>query len=172
MGLDLSAGWPLVANTWILAYRQAGEAPDATVNPGRPRLQNDCKTAIWMGSFAWTMDQPSTGHGVAVWFDRIVADGIKISNEPGAPEAVNVSDIYGQAFFPWPNPVDLEPGDQVSFRMKADLVKDDYVWRWETIIRAGTQEIKAHFRQSSLHGNPLSLEFSEEAGSRIRSRAQ
>ena len=97
------------------------------------------------------------GHGAAVWFDRIVGDGIKISNEPGAPVAVNTSDIYGQAFFPWPNPVDLQPGDRVSFRIKADLVKDNYVWRWETTIRGG-QEIKAHFRQSSLHGQVLSIE--------------
>ena len=86
--------------------------------------------------------------------------GSEISNEPGAPEAVNVSDVYGRAFFPWPNPVELEPDDRVSFRMKANVVRDQYIWRWETTIHAGghKQDIKAHFRQSSLLGQPLSLE--------------
>jgi type I protein arginine methyltransferase len=106
------------------------------------------------------MHQPGRGHGALVWFDRTVADGIKISNEPGAPEMINISDIYGQAFFPWPNSVVLEPGDRVSLRMKADLVKDEYIWQWETNIEAADPErkTKAHFRQSSLLGHALALE--------------
>ena len=158
-GLDLSAGWPLVANTYSsLADKQAKLlTPPSNLGVVDYRTITDSNMD---GELAWTMDQPGTGHGAAVWFDRIVADGIKISNEPSAPETVNTSDIYGQAFFPWPNPVDLEPGDRVSFRIKADLVKDEYIWRWETTIRTAEQkqEIKAHFRQSSLHGLPLSLE--------------
>ena len=102
------------------------------------------------------MEQRGTGHGAAVWFDRIVANGLKTSNEPGAPEAINTSNVYGQAFFPWPNPVDLEPGDRVSFRIRADLIKDEYIWQWATTICA-RRETKAHFRQSSLHGYAISL---------------
>jgi protein arginine N-methyltransferase 1 len=158
-GLDLSAGWPLVANTWSSLTDKEAKLLTRPSN----LVVLDYRTIVdsnMNGELAWTMEQPGTGHGVAVWFDRIVADGIKISNEPGAPEAINTADIYGQAFFPWPNPVDLEPGDRVSFRMKADLVKDEYIWRWETTIRTAEQkqEIKAHFRQSSLRGHPLSLE--------------
>lgn len=158
-GLDLSAGWPLVANTWgSLTDTQA----KLLTRPSNLAVL-DYRTIAdsnMDGELAWTMDQPGTGHGVAVWFDRIVADGIKISNAPGAPEAVKTSDIYGQAFFPWPKPVDLEPDDQVCFRMKANLIKDEYIWRWETTIRAGERkrEVKARFRQSSLNGYPLSLE--------------
>jgi type I protein arginine methyltransferase len=158
-GLDLSAGWPLVANTMSsLTDKQA----KLLTRPSNLAVL-DYRTIAdsnMDGELASTVDEPGTGHGAAVWFDRIVADGIKISNEPGAPEAVNTSDIYGQAFFPWPNPVDLEPGDRVSFRMKADLVRDEYVWRWETTIRMTEreQEIKAHFFQSSLHGHVLSVE--------------
>ena len=156
LGLDVSVGWPLVANTSIpLADKQTKllTRPSTMAVLDYRTIEDsnmDCE-------LSWTMDQSSTGHGAAVWFDRIVADGITISNEPGAPEPINASNIYGQAFFPWPNSVDLEPGDQVSFRIKANLVKDDYIWRWETIIRAA-QQIKAHFRQSSLLGCPLSLD--------------
>jgi protein arginine N-methyltransferase 1 len=157
--LDLSAGWPLVANTFItvpsnqvklltrpstLAVLDYGTIADSDVD----------------GELSWTMDQSGTGHGMTVWFDRIVADGIEISNEPGAPKAVNVSEIYGIAFFPWPRPIKLEPGDRVTFGLKADLVGDDYVWQWETVVQSGAHDldIKAHFQQSSLHGQPLSLE--------------
>jgi protein arginine N-methyltransferase 1 len=162
-GLDLGAGWLFVANTWIsLRDTQA-----KLLTPPSNLAVLDYRTIVdsnMDGELAWTMEQPGTGHGVAVWFDRIVADGIKISNAPGAAEAVNTSentsDIYGQAFFPWPKPVDLEPDDQVCFRMKANLIKDEYIWRWETTIRAGERkrEVKARFRQSSLNGYPLSLE--------------
>ena len=153
-GLNLSSGWRLVANTWhplgdkevkflaspldlaVLDYRSiAGIELDCVVN--------------------WSVDSSGMGHGVAVWFDRTVAEGMKLSNEPGAPDAINVSDVYGRAFFPWLEPVRLNVGDTISFRIQADLVGDEYVWRWETRIRSG-QEIKANFHQSSLNGHPLS----------------
>ena len=157
LGLDLSIGWPLVANTWSLLTEKQAKLLTRPSSLAVLDYRMIAKSNM-DGELAWIMEQPGTGHGAAIWFDRVLADGIKISNEPGAPEAINTSGVYGQAFFPWPNPVDLEPGDRVSFRIKADLVKDEYIWRWGTIIGAG-QEIKAHFRQSSLHGNALSLEF-------------
>jgi type I protein arginine methyltransferase len=157
-GLDLRAGWSLVANTQSsLTDKQV----KLLTRPSKLAVL-DYRTIAdsnMGGELAWTMEQPGTGHGVAVWFDRIFANGIKISNEPGAPKAVNTSDIHGQAFFPWPNPVDLEAGDQVSLHMKADLVNDQYIWQWETTIHAsGREEGTKIFRQSSLHGHPLSLE--------------
>jgi type I protein arginine methyltransferase len=167
-GLDLRAGWPLVANTYTsLPAKQAKllTGPSTLVVLDY-RTIADSDMDVWL---SWTTDQPGTGHGAAVWFDRIVADGIEISSGPGAPEAINVFDVYGSAFFPWPNPIDLEPGDRVSFRMKANLVNDeDYLWRWETTIHTGgcKQDTKANFRQSSLNAVPVSLEFlkKREAG--------
>jgi protein arginine N-methyltransferase 1 len=155
-GLDLSAGWPLVANTWCPLTDKQAKLLTQPLTIAVLDYRTIANSNI-DGELTWTMDQPGTGHGAAVWFDRIVADGITISNQLGASEAINTSDIYGQAFFPWPNAIDMEPGDHVTFCIKANLVKDEYVWRWETTIRAG-QKIKAHFRQSSLLGHPLSLE--------------
>ena len=149
-GLDLSAGWPLVANTWIsLADKHAKlltPASDLAVIDYRK-----IKDSNMEGELAWTMEQPGTGHGAAVWFDQIIADGIKISNEPSAPEAFNTSEIYGQAFFPWLNSIELELGDRVSFRMRADLVKDDYIWRWETIIRTPEPEGRSRLISANRH---------------------
>jgi protein arginine N-methyltransferase 1 len=157
-GLDLRAGWSLVANTWrSLTDKQAKFlTPPSTlaILDYRTIAHNDMA-----GDVRLTIRQPGTGHGVAVWFDRIVADGIRISNEPGAAEPVNVASVYGTAFFPWPHAVDLEPGDIVSLFMKADLVNDEYVWQWKTSIHANgrKKDAKAHFQQSSLYGYPLSI---------------
>jgi protein arginine N-methyltransferase 1 len=153
-GLDLAAGSPLVTNTW---YPLTDKKTKLLTRPATLAVF-DYRTIAKSNMDAqavWPIDERGTGHGAAVWFDRIVADGIKITTEPGAPKAINVSDIYGQGLFPWPKPVELEPGDRVSFAMKADLVKDDYIWRWETKVFAAGR-MKAQFRQSSLHGHPLS----------------
>ena len=151
--------WPLVANTCSSLGEKQAKLLTRPANLAILDYRTIADVDI-NGRLDWIMEQQGTGHGAAVWFDRIVADGIKISNEPGAPKAVSTSDIYGQAFFPWPNPVELEPGDRIFFRIMADLVKDEYTWRWETLVSSAEegQRTKAQFRQSSLHGYPLSLE--------------
>jgi len=103
-GLNLSAGWPLVANTLrsLTSKRLKLLTPPSNLAVLDYRTIADSNMDTQL---VWSMHQTGTGHGVAVWFDRIVADGIKISNEPGAPKAVSTSDIYGQAFFPGPIPL-------------------------------------------------------------------
>jgi hypothetical protein len=44
---------------------------------------------------SWTVDQMSQGHGMVLWFDSILAEGITLTNRPGAPRL-----IYKQAFLP------------------------------------------------------------------------
>ena len=53
----------------------------------------------------------------------------------------------------------LETGDTVTVTLHADLVRDDYVWRWNTRVvgKGNADEVKANFRQSTLAGTPLSL---------------
>ena len=87
--------------------------------------------------------------------DTILAEGIQLSNAPGKPEL-----IYGNAFFPWSEPVNLVAGDTVTLKLQANLVSDDYIWRWDTCILAQghPNQVKANFRQSTLFGVPLSSE--------------
>jgi type I protein arginine methyltransferase len=94
-----------------------------------------------------------TGHGLCVWFDAVLDDNVRFSNAPGAPEL-----IYSNAFFPWPEPVSLMNGDSVSVAIQANLVGDDYVWRWDTRVLAegNPNKIKADFKQSTFFGVPLS----------------
>ena len=108
----------------------------------------------FQGSLNWTVQRAGTGHGIAVWFDTELAEGVGFSNAPGAPEA-----IYGSVFFPWMNPVPLAAGQSVCVDLQAKLLEDDYFWRWTTKIASvdAPAEILAGFDQSQLQGTVRSL---------------
>lgn len=70
------------------------------------------------------------GHGILLWFETELVEGVGFDNAPGQPKA-----IYEQALLPWPHPVDLRAGMQVAVSIDARLVAgDDYVWRWRSRI--------------------------------------
>lgn len=101
---------------------------------------------------AWSVQRAGTAHGIAVWFDAVVAPGVEFSNAPGRPKA-----IYGSGFFPLSRPVSLDLGDTVRLSLRAHLIGDDYVWIWNTAVHEADNpdRIKAYFRQSTLQGTPL-----------------
>jgi protein arginine N-methyltransferase 1 len=103
---------------------------------------------------SWTVDQAAQGHGFALWFDSILADGVTWTNQPGAPRL-----IYRQALFPWPEPLQVSPGDTVTVAIFAKLVGDEYVWRWDThlVSKNSSNGAKPPFRQSSFLGADFSL---------------
>ncbi|MCP4360307.1 MAG: methyltransferase domain-containing protein [Chloroflexi bacterium] len=70
-------------------------------------------------------------HGVLIWFDAELADGIGFSN---APHSEKVADVYGRGFFPLLDPVPITKGDTITLHIQAELADDDYVWRWHTCI--------------------------------------
>ena len=88
----------------------------------------------------WDARRAGTGHGLCVWFDSELIDGIGFSNAPEQPGAV-----HGQAFFPFATPVTLSEGESISVRLQANLVGDDYMWRWTSLGRT----------QSTFYGVPL-----------------
>jgi len=106
------------------------------------------------GSPNFRITKRGVGHGLVVWFDTELAEGIGYSNAPGHAKL-----IYGMAFFPWPEEVALDDGDHVSVSLRADLVGGNYVWSWQSrVAGAAAGELKAEFRQSSFMGKPLSPE--------------
>ena len=89
-------------------------------------------------------------HGFYVWFDEEVADGLVCSNAPTLKEAV-----YGRAFFPLEQVVEIAAGDRISLRFSATLVAGNYVMRWDTKILDRDGVVRADFRQSSFRARPL-----------------
>jgi protein arginine N-methyltransferase 1 len=91
--------------------------------------------------------RPGTAHGVCVWFEAQLFGSDGYTTGPGTP----TSGISGQLFLPWPEPIAVVEGQEFDVILHADLVGNDYVWRWEAKIGVG-EGITRHFRQSSLQG--------------------
>jgi protein arginine N-methyltransferase 1 len=89
-----------------------------------------------------------TAHGLLLWFDGEIAEGIRVFNNP---QAAKVANVYGCAFFPLLEPVSIDKGDTIIVTVEADHVNDQYQWRWHTRIQSGEnpQSIKADFEQST-----------------------
>ncbi len=154
-GLDLGALRRLTTHTWHKARiepahlltepRCWAELVYATIESPNVR-----------GRAAWTVPRPAVAHGVGVWFDATLADGVGFSGAPGAADL-----IYGQAFFPWPEPLSLDAGDVVDVAFHATLTGAEYEWRWITSATAGVApgRVTADLRQSTLAALPLSAAF-------------
>jgi SAM-dependent methyltransferase len=105
------------------------------------------------GELHWTVQRDGTGHGIAVWFETELADGVRFSNAPGEPKA-----IYCSMFFPWLEPVRLVAGQRLCVELEAKLLDNDYFWRWMTRIESAEKagETVVRFEQSQLQGTVLS----------------
>jgi len=114
---------------------------------------------------AWTATRAGTGHGLALWFDAVLAEGVGFSTSPGQPIRT-----YGNLFLPWTEPVVLAAGDQVTASLQAKFVGGRYFWTWATIVRDPDhpEPAKAHFEQSSFLGAILSArQLHRRAGSHV-----
>ncbi len=153
-GLDLRAARPLVVNTWT----KQRFPPESLVVPPQVWAELDYTTIASpdvAGTVRWTVERAAVAHGLVLWFDTVLWGTLGFSNAPACPKA-----IYGTAFFPWTEALSLAPGDEVAVDLTADLVGDDYMWRWKTEVHsAGTGAAtppKTRFSQSSLGGASIS----------------
>lgn len=97
------------------------------------------------GQVSLTTVQAGEAHGLLVWFDAVVWGDLGFSTGPGSSVR-----LYSPLFLPWPAPVPLAAGDTVTVAMRADLVGEDYVWSWKTVVKDSST-----FKQSSFHGSPI-----------------
>ena len=149
-GVDMSVARPLLTNDLCRAEFEPGQLLGdavrcATLDYSRiedPDL--DC-------AFSCPIARPGTAHGLTVWFDSTLMEGIEITNAPGKPKL-----IFGNAFFPWPEPVAVAAGDHARVVLRAKLLGDRYLWSWDTRLESGDGMAKAAFRQSQFFGAPLS----------------
>jgi protein arginine N-methyltransferase 1 len=87
-----------------------------------------------------------TAHGLCLWFETQLFEGIGYSSGPEG-----ASTIYGQAFLPWLEAVDVSEGQEIQVELHADFVGGDYVWRWDTKIDTPDGSAR-HFQQSTFQG--------------------
>jgi type I protein arginine methyltransferase len=98
------------------------------------------------GEIDWIAARSGIAHGLVVWFETILTENVGFSNAPGEQPL-----LYGTAFFPLQEPVNVSAGDAIAVSLQANLVEDDYVWRWKTRVTSaqGVPQTKAEFSQST-----------------------
>jgi protein arginine N-methyltransferase 1 len=145
----LSSGRRLVVNSWF-KYRVQPE-----MLLGQPVCWHEfdyrsVTEANVCRDISLTVARRGTAHGLAIWFDADLCEGIGFTNAPDSAEL-----IYGNAFFPFEQPLEVGPEDHINVRFEARLIGDDYVWSWNTTPL--TQGIpQCEFKQSTVLGTPLS----------------
>ncbi|HEX5873285.1 MAG TPA: class I SAM-dependent methyltransferase [Pyrinomonadaceae bacterium] len=149
---DLSAGTRRVTNTWR----------KTRIAPAELLTEPVCWTTIdyyevnspdIRAEISWRVRRKGTAHGVAVWFDTDLVDGIGFSNHPKQPEL-----IYGNGLFPFSKSIEVMEGERITLRLTAKMVEDAYVWCWDTDFFSPADETrsKVSFKQSTFFGVPLS----------------
>jgi type I protein arginine methyltransferase len=150
-GVSLDAGRRVTSHLWTRAHLPAG----ALLTGAARWAEIDYRTVVdanVRGTLRWTAARNGVAHGLCLWFDAELVEGIGYSGAPGGPELV-----YGHGFFPFPDPVPLQAGDALEARLRADLAHGEYVWSWNTDIRPRRGDPIA-FRQSTLRGSLVSLD--------------
>jgi type I protein arginine methyltransferase len=153
-GVDLAAARQFAVNLW---------------KKGRKVLQSEIlgESRLWTSldyasvddvnvssTVAWTLGRAGTVHGIMIWFDTVLCDGIGFSNDPTKPQL-----IYGNAFFPFAAPIEVRPGESVTVDLRATLAEADYVWVWKTKVSSGNPpRVRVELNQSTFFACPLSRE--------------
>ncbi len=85
-----------------------------------------------------------TAHGICLWFDAELLEGIKYSSGPDSSKT-----IYGQVFLPWLEAAPVQHGQRICLSLQANLVGEEYIWRWETKVCGSGNDADRCFRQST-----------------------
>ena len=84
-----------------------------------PQIMCRCDYSVYesaepRATVAWTLERAVVAYGVGAWFESVLAPNVELSNRPGAPDV-----LYGQAYFPWAEPVSLAEGEKVEIELVA-----------------------------------------------------
>lgn len=151
LDFDLRAGLRVVTNSMCKVRATPSElltAPAAVATIDYTSAEDSSLSAQIEG----VARRGGMAHGLAVWFDSVLAPGVEFSNAPGAPRM-----IYGQMFFPFSEAVQTAAGDRFTVSLQASLAGEDYIWQWETRVFDGgsARGPRTQFQQSTFQGAPL-----------------
>lgn len=160
-GIDLSAALPHVINRWNRARSEPAKPENLLSSPRRWGVVDYTRDddASLDETLEWTIERAGTLHGLYVWFDGDLGNGIGYSNAPQLPELV-----YGRAFFPLERALDVVPGDKLETVLSVRNVKGDYVYRWKSRITATDGSPKASFDQSTFKATLIDRASLHKAG--------
>ncbi|MGK7928627.1 MAG: 50S ribosomal protein L11 methyltransferase, partial [Spirulina sp.] len=115
----------------------------------------EISTSNFQAKWVWNAKTEGLAHGLCLWFDSILMEGIALSNAPGKPDL-----IYGKAFLPWLEPIAIAAGDTIDCHLKANLMGEQYIWQWNCQVSTNGK-IKADFQQSTFNAQLIEREALE-----------
>ena len=153
-GLDMEKAKQIVLNNWyeekagVFGMRSLLTEPQIWAEIEYMTIEDPDVSA---SNIKQQATRDGTAHGLFIWFDAEIADGIHIFNGPGAAKA---AEVYGCGFFPLLEPVSITKGDTISLDISATLVDGGYRWQWHTRIHPGDDlhTIKVDFQQATNQG--------------------
>lgn len=142
--LDLSEGYKFAVNTQRKAFLAAEALISAPVDLAtidyRSITEPDLDARVQL-----IVESEGEAHGVVIWFDAEIAEGLAYSNAPGQPELV-----YGQMFLPLEGAPRVSAGDRIDARVRGRLINNEYVWAWDwQVIDASGAARGKRVRQST-----------------------
>ena len=151
--LDLSSGLPLVLNSLYSRRLKPEQVVSRGAAWGTLDYSSSAKS-VQHRVVQVTVLRDCVGHGLGLWFETQLRDGIGYSSEPG-----NGATVYGHVFIPWLEPVPLSAGETCCIDLRAHWVGNDYIWQWESQIPASESRPAIHFRQSTFYSSVFSPSF-------------
>ena len=147
-GLDLRAVAARAANNLYIHRFDAARLASA----GREIISVDLRTLeqpLVQGAAHFPFAQPATVHGFAVWFEADLADGVTLTNAPGAAQttAPGIGAHWSHAFLPLAGELTIAAGQDLELNMQ---VNDGRLWRWFGGASGGLR-----FDQCTGFGTPL-----------------
>ncbi len=144
--LNLSSGRPLVLNT----VHRLHIKPQHLLSEPRPwhvidYISGAAKPA--QANLEFVASRSATAHGIGIWFETTLMEGIGYSTKPRA-----TASVYGHLFLPWLEPVSLREGQVCCVDLRANRVGKDYIWKWDTKIPAANGFDGISFQQSTFFG--------------------
>jgi protein arginine N-methyltransferase 1 len=149
-GLDLGALRELILNG--LAYQELtpGQMLAEPCTIHRIDLQQQTPEPVG-ARHTFNVSRPGTAHGLAVWFDLDLGDGLELSNSPGTPIK-----SWQQGILPLERPIPFRAGQLAEVEVRT-VVSKFYGCHWNWMVRSapsnGSRPIV--IRQTSFRGQPL-----------------
>jgi protein arginine N-methyltransferase 1 len=95
-----------------------------------------------------------TVHGLIVWFDATLREGIGYSNAPGD----RPNNAHGCGFFPFAEPFEVDADDRIEVELDAELGDAEYIWTWtSSLTKRGAEQTNVLY-QSTLFGRPITID--------------
>lgn len=85
-------------------------------------------------------------HGLAVWFESELLDGIEYGTAPGHEL------VYGRGYLPFEEPVQISLGDRAAVAMRVDERGER--WAWDVRVDDEHGVVKTKLRQTTFFGLP------------------